>query len=228
MNFTWKQLESESNSQEQGSHTKKSETYIILAHGFGAHAGDLAPLAQQAPDTTKWLFPQAPVTLQPGSYAWFPSAARELQRIFDGEYFNHLEQMSVPELGERADQLIQDIEELGIPWEHCILGGFSQGSMLALRAAVEHRLPLRGLILLSSAAVDVKRLKELMSPDYQVPVFQSHGLSDPVLPYEGAVQLKELLETEGWNVQFQQFDGPHGIPQEVEREMIRFIGGRLH
>lgn len=227
MNFTWKQLESSSSHQGDEAENGNPGGHIILAHGFGAHAGDLAPLAQNARGNARWLFPQAPVTLQPGSYAWFPSTARDMQRVFDGEYFHQLEEMSIPELGDRADQLVEDVEELGISWENTILGGFSQGSMLALRAALEHRLPLKGLILLSSSAVDRSRLSHLLDQEYRVPVFISHGNADPVLPFPGGTRLKELLESGGWDVQFREFAGGHGIPPEVETEMVGFIGDLL-
>lgn len=212
-----------------------SPATVILAHGFGANMYDLAGIADAVSGPAKssgnpelrWLFPQAPVELQPGSYAWFPSDGASLERIFRGEYFNALEELSLPELDERADQLVEDGRALGVNWENSFLGGFSQGSMLALRTQLSHRLPVRGLLLLSSALTDRKALENLLPPAPKVPVFQSHGLYDNVLPPSGAEKLRRFLEEQGRQVEYHSFPGMHSIPDEIIDAMTGFIRDRL-
>jgi phospholipase/carboxylesterase len=48
----------------------------------------------------------------------------------------------------------------------------------------------------------------------KTPVFQSHGMIDPVLPYMGATALCQLLKEAGIDVDFHSFMGPHTIDGE--------------
>jgi phospholipase/carboxylesterase len=45
-----------------------------------------------------------------------------------------------------------------------------------------------------------------------LPVLQSHGTFDPILPYAGAEALRKLLQECKLEVEFHRFDGPHTIP----------------
>ena len=56
-----------------------------------------------------------------------------------------------------------------------------------------------------------------------LPVFQSHGRVDPLLPFEGATWLKELLEEAGMPVEFHPFNGAHTIPQDVLESLAVFL-----
>lgn len=44
---------------------------LLLLHGFGAHEGDLAALADRVAPGWPWASLRAPVELAPGSHAWF-------------------------------------------------------------------------------------------------------------------------------------------------------------
>ena len=49
-------------------------------------------------------------------------------------------------------------------------------------------------------------------------IFQSHGRTDPILPYAAAEWLRDLLTESGLEVEFLEFPGVHTIPAEaVER-----------
>ena len=198
---------------------------IILAHGFGANAADLEGISSAIGLRARWFFPQGPVRLQQGSYAWFPSSAAEVE--IPGAYFQNLADISIPELGERARELVSDARELGLEWDNCFIGGFSQGSMLALRALLECHLPVRGLILFSSTLIAKKETKELIASCPAVPVFQSHGIYDPLLPLQGAEDLRELLTTKGWKVEYHRFPGLHSIPPEISHSFESFISDQL-
>ncbi|MDQ1104204.1 phospholipase/carboxylesterase [Nocardioides zeae] len=45
---------------------------VVLAHGYGAHESALVGLARLLPEGVAWASLQAPLTLAPGSHAWFP------------------------------------------------------------------------------------------------------------------------------------------------------------
>jgi len=54
-------------------------------------------------------------------------------------------------------------------------------------------------------------------------VFQSHGRGDPLLPFERAVELRDLLREAGLQVRFEEFGGGHEIPQSVLDALGAFI-----
>ena len=56
--------------------------------------------------------------------------------------------------------------------------------------------------------------KSLAEKRGQLPVLQSHGYFDPILPFTGAEALRNLLTGAGLDVEFLPFDGPHTIPYE--------------
>ena len=99
--------------------------------------------------------------------------------------------------------------------------------MLALRTVLECRLPVKGLILLSSTLADRTALEDLIGPCPAVPVFQSHGTYDPLLPIQGADALEKLLRTQGWEVQYQKFPGMHAIPPNIISALTLFISDQL-
>lgn len=214
MNLEWKIYHPEQNN---------NAMHIVMAHGFGANMHDLYPIGQVCAPKQRWLFPQAPIELQHGSYAWFPSDANDMQEVFRGSYFSNIADRKLDELDLRSDQLIDDCQELGIIWERTYLGGFSQGSMLALRAWARHALPLKGLMLLSSSLVDRVGSEQLLANAPKVPIFQSHGKQDDILPYDSAVSLKNLLERTGHQVEFHSFTGGHGIPESVVQRLSQII-----
>jgi phospholipase/carboxylesterase len=199
---------------------------IVMAHGFGANMDDLTSLSVESEIQANWLFPQAPIPLQPGSYAWFPSDRESLEAVFAGAYFSRIEEMEVPELDRRSDELMQDLREMGIDIKNCFLGGFSQGSMLAVRTWLRHRADAAGLIILSGSLIARESSADLAGQAPKIPVFQSHGTMDPVLPFSGAQALREMLESRGLDVDFHAFPGQHGVPPEICRDMGRFISGQ--
>jgi phospholipase/carboxylesterase len=55
-------------------------------------------------------------------------------------------------------------------------------------------------------------------------IFISHGTKDEILPFEGSSQrLVPQLKQAGYNVKFQEFDGPHGVPPEIARNAIEWF-----
>ena len=59
------------------------------------------------------------------------------------------------------------------------------------------------------------------------PFFQSHGKNDPILSYQGAKSLFELLKLCGHEGEFVSFDGAHEIPEKVLMKSKDFININL-
>src|SRR5262249_4819866 len=60
-----------------------------------------------------------------------------------------------------------------------------------------------------------------------LPIFQSHGRQDPLLPFSGAQALRDLLVQAGIAVEFLAFDGGHAIPPSVVERSGQFLLARL-
>jgi phospholipase/carboxylesterase len=96
-----------------------------------------------------------------------------------------------------------------------VLGGFSQGAMVALDAALHSQRPLAGLVLLSGTHLAADEWAPRMGARRTVPVFMSHGQADELLPFGIAEGLRDALRAQGLAVDWVPFRGGHGIPGPV-------------
>jgi phospholipase/carboxylesterase len=122
-----------------------------------------------------------------------------------------------------SDMLVALERDHQAPPERVVLGGFSQGAMLATDVALRADRPPAGLVILSGAPICVDEWKELAPRRAGLPVLQSHGRSDAVLPYAGAELLRDLLEGSRLSVQFIASNGAHGIPSAVIERLGPFV-----
>ena len=205
-----------------------AETVVIL-HGFGADSSDLYPLAAEmdAAGRYSWCFPQAPYRIRYGGAAfgsaWFPRNEGEIAGALEGSYFNRLEGMDPEGLRQAGAEVLELIDCLGVDFESVVLGGFSQGAMVAVEAVAQAGRRPADLLLFSGAVIAAERWRAALSGLQPFEFLQSHGNADPILPFEGARRLLAILEDAGGEGEFLQFDGGHGIPPEI---MDR-VGARL-
>ena len=200
---------------------------VILCHGFGAPGTDLlgispevAKQSAQAMDEVEYIFPAAPIELDPmfESRAWWMIDVDKIQQLMAKGEFRELGSSTPAELPTCRQAIIEIIEDAKIRHEiddsKVVLGGFSQGSMLALDVGLNHSKPLGGLILWSSALINQAEWTERAGTQESLHIFQSHGTIDPILPFAGAELLREMLKENGHDVEFLRFAGPHTIPEE--------------
>lgn len=200
---------------------------VVLCHGFGAPGEDLVPLFRQlaVPREVRFAFPAAPLdlgaTLGPayrGGRAWWmidPKSLEEAQRGIRRDR-SHVVPEGLAEARTMVTALLGELGGLlGATPEKTILGGFSQGAMVSLDVAL--RLPhrLAGLCLMSGSIVAVDEWQPLFATLKGVPIVQSHGRSDPLLPFDIAEKLRDLLRDAGADVRWVEFSGGHTIPGSV-------------
>jgi phospholipase/carboxylesterase len=113
--------------------------------------------------------------------------------------------------------------ELSAPRERIVLGGFSQGAMLACDVALRASRPPAGLVLLSAAPVSEPEWRSLAQKRAGLCVLQSHGRADPILPFAGGEYLRDLLREGGLSVEWIAFGGGHGIPDGVLERLGPFV-----
>jgi phospholipase/carboxylesterase len=208
---------------------------LVLMHGFGAPATDLVALfrAIQVPPEVRFVFPAAPLLLDaisPDEVAarawWMIDVARLQASILRGDGVDMARETPPGLATARAavrEMLTALEQELSAPPERVVLGGFSQGAMLATDVALRAEQAPAGLVILSGAPICSDEWKELAPKRAGLPVLQSHGRSDPILPYQGAEWLRDLLQGSRLPVEFVPFNGGHGIPSGVLERLGPFV-----
>jgi phospholipase/carboxylesterase len=129
-----------------------------------------------------------------------------------------------PGLAIAADGIEDLLTAIGrSPGGPVVLGGFSQGAMVASEVAFRSDTPLAGLVLLSGTVVDEASWRAGYARRRGLPVFVAHGRRDGVLPFAGSDRMRQDLQAEGLDVTWHPFDGRHDIPAEVVDDLNRFL-----
>lgn len=213
-----------------------------LLHGFGASSQDLVPLAADLDPgrITRWLFPQAPTPIRVAgmSYgsAWFPRTDGELEQALFGGYFQRLQGIEPAGLAEAAAEIESMLHERKVDPRHLVLGGFSQGAMVAaevLRRAITSGSEPPAAVLLFSGALIARRwwdetpVADSAAPRRSPLVWWSHGRSDAVLPWEEGCALADAVGRLGIAVTRHEFAGGHEIPASGVESARGFIAGAI-
>ena len=215
------------------------EIAVVMCHGYGAPGHDLASLStpwiQLLGDEAKrfrFVFPAAPNTLaelgMPDGRAWWPLNMARLMEAIEANEFDELHQHEPPGIDDARQKLCETInlvkKELAGDETPLVLGGFSQGAMLTMETALRGSIdPPKCLVQFSGTVICETQWSAAMDRLANTAVYQSHGQSDPILPYSSAVRLQELLKAGGVDVQFHSFDGPHTIDQESIYHLVDML-----
>lgn len=205
---------------------------IVLLHGFGAPGDDLAGLAEMipVPPGSTLVFPEAlhdlselAGPLYEGARAWWMIDMARLERAMRSGSIRDMSS-EVPEgLDEARAAVVEMLDALereeGVALDRLVLGGFSQGAMLALDVALHTARAVAGLVLLSGTFIAEREWSPRMGGRARTPVFQSHGTADPILPFAIAEKLRDALATAGLPVTFDRFEGGHGIPPSTMKKL---------
>lgn len=216
---------------------------VILCHGYGAPGHDLVslvePLADWLEDSMeafRFVFPAAPLAPREmasyGGRAWWAINMAQLLAASQTGTFSELHGLEPPGMREATAQLVDCIREVLADTQtepsatqeageqapgNYVLGGFSQGAMLTMNAALRSDLPPpRLLVQFSGTVVCLKQWQAALAEGRlaKTQVLQSHGRHDTILPFSSAERLAQLLRDAKVDQQFVAFDGPHSIPME--------------
>ncbi len=210
---------------------------VLFCHGFGAPGDDLVSLAPELcaisptlATKARFIFPEAPIALDGvafGGRAWWPIDMMALQMAMARGLHRQLADESpegLPSARQKLQGLIDTVlRDTGLPMSRVVLGGFSQGAMLATDTTLRLDEAPAGLCVLSGTLLQQTEWRRLAPRRVGLRVIQSHGHSDPILPFEGALALKQLLTDAGLVVDFHPFDGGHGIDGDVLQAIADFV-----
>jgi phospholipase/carboxylesterase len=184
---------------------------LVFLHGLGdSPAGwSFLPHALELP----WLeivLVQAPISYGPG-WAWY-----------------ELDPSLRPTSNTRTDiaksrTLLESLLlELDRPTESVVVGGFSQGSVMALETGLRSELPLAGLLCISGY---VPLLADFPagfgSHALERRILCTHGTWDQVIPHAFSEGQAVALAAMGVRIEMETFDKPHGLDEEEELPRIR-------
>lgn len=214
---------------------------IVIFHGYGADCYDLASLARAlgVHGDVNWLFPNGLISVPLGGHyegrGWFPISISALERAAQAAAGAEpsaaagldFSKEAPPGLRQAREASLKMLEAAGVRPSHAILGGFSQGAMLAMDLAVRGPEAPLGLALLSATLVDETNWRRLALARKGATFFQCHGDRDPVLSIRGAERLEALLKECGWEGKMLRFPGEHEIPLEAQSALSSYLRARL-
>ena len=202
---------------------------LVLLHGYGSSAERWAPFTRTIalPPGGRFVFPQGPeVTVPPDG----PADGRGWWRLELAAYIPP--GGSIPDLSAahppgidvaaaRVRDLLDDLHSR--PGGPLVVGGFSQGAMVAADIAFRTDQAMTALVLLSGTTVDEAAWEQGLAARRGLPVFVSHGRTDVILPFTVADRFRQKLQRAGLLVTWLPFAGGHEIPAEVVVALNQFL-----
>ncbi len=186
---------------------------VIWLHGLGADGHDFTSIVPQfnlpVHLPLRFIFPHAPlkpVTINNGYImrAWFD--------IYSMQIDQRIDLAGISDSVKAVEQLIENEQRKGIPTEKIILGGFSQGAVIALTTGLRCLKKLAGIIALSGYLPNaVQELSNRSQANQAIPVFLAHGTEDTIVPFMLGQATAAALEKHGIPVDWHSYSMPHSL-----------------
>ena len=128
---------------------------VIWLHGLGADGSDFAPMVPELVrpqwPALRFVFPHAPIrpiTINNGvrMRGWYD--------IVGMDFAQRADKVGIAESVAQVEALIANEQARGIAPERILLAGFSQGGAVTLAVGLQRRVPLAGLIAMSTYLPD--------------------------------------------------------------------------
>jgi phospholipase/carboxylesterase len=175
---------------------------LVLFHGRGADEHDLYPLLDFLDPERRLLgvTPRGPLSLPPGGAHWY-----KLQEVGlpDRETFL----ATYEEVGSWLDGFL---DEHGIAHDRAVLGGFSQGAVMAYSFGLGKGRPRPAALIALSGFIPTVEGFELDLSEIP-PVAIGHGTYDPVISVEFGRRARQLLKEASASVLYREYPLPHAI-----------------
>jgi phospholipase/carboxylesterase len=191
---------------------------LVLFHGRGADQYDLYPLIDFL-DPGKRLLgvtPRGPFSFPPGGAHWY--ALHEVG-FPDRETFH----ATYRDVGAWLDGFLA---ERGIANDRVILGGFSQGAVMAYSFGLGTGRPRPAAILALSGFIPTVDGFELDLSSIP-PVAIGHGTLDPIISVEFGRAAHKLLEDAGARVVYGEYPLPHAVDPRFLDELRPWLADAL-
>ncbi len=187
---------------------KQSRRLFVVLHGLGDSLAGWRwlPGALDLP-WLNYLLVNAPDEYY-GGYSWFdypgdiaPGIHRSRQLLF---------------------QLLDDLRAKNFPADQIVLGGFSQGCLMALETGLHYPHRFAGLVGISGWIFEIENLLRDLTPVAKSQrLLVTHGLYDPLLPIAPVRDQIRQLKAAGLEVAWHEFPKEHTIYGTEEIAVIR-------
>ena len=188
---------------------------VVVLHGRGADANDLADLAPEidGAEGYRFVFANAPKPFEPYpgmtfGWSWFDGWPPTPQSI-----------------GHSRRELLAFLDEIAQRYPpkdgKIVLAGFSQGGMMALDIGFRTTRPLRGIVVMSGAIYEAE-LPDLRARKDQ-PVLLVHGTHDDMIPVTAARRTRRVLEEHGIEPEYHEFPMGHHVTPESLAVVADFV-----
>ena len=190
----------------------EAEGALVLLHGRGADEHDLFPLLDVL-DPERRLdgyTPRGPLSLPPGGAHWYV-----------------VPRVGFPDPGTFWDSYREASDWLSsLPHEKLVLGGFSQGCVMALALGLgDGRRP--DAICGFSGFVPVVDGWQIDTSRPLPPVALGHGALDPVIPVEFGRAARDSLEAVGVELLYREYPLPHTLDPRFLVEVRAWLAERV-
>jgi len=206
---------------------------LVLLHGYAMQPADLAPFAHSIGIPAYFLLPQGPVSSPNGGHAWWEvdleareSALSIGPRDLASDHPRGLG-AARQQFGQFLAAVTAEVEPGRTASRTIIIGGFSQGGMLALDWLLRGNQRVDGLALLSTSRVALSEWEPRRERLRNLPVFLSHGATDRDLAFAAGERLRDFLLESAAQLTWTPFEGGHEIPLVVWRGLRKFLAALL-
>lgn len=210
--------------------TQAAKYSLIWLHGLGADGHDFVPIVKEltlpAKLALRFVFPHAPmqaVTINQGHVmrAWFDIKSFQIDRDID--------EKGIQQSIDAVKKLIEQENILGIPAEKIVIGGFSQGALIALRVGLSHDQHLAGIVALSGFLPQCEAIIACANPiNSRLPIFIGHGTDDAIVPYILGETTAEMLKQAAYRVSWHSYNGmPHSVCEAEIRDISQWLANTL-
>jgi phospholipase/carboxylesterase len=219
----------------------------VIFHGYGASAENLFPISDVSYIKNldlNWIFIDGPLSPPEiamfGGRAWFEVNIEYFQTLIREGRFKEYYSREPEGLDKLYSKVDLFLESMRLKMSDIILGGFSQGAMVATdyiysklakpvisatistsTSAQNQTQFTKPKALLHWSGTVIRQHIWMNSSLEGLPIFQSHGQFDNVLPVQGAHYFKSISKSK--NHRLEVFQGAHEIPLETLIKTSEFL-----
>ena len=197
---------------------EKPKNAVILCHGYGGDGKDISLLANYwrtyLPDT-KFICPDAPekCAASPNGFQWFELIDQTADQI--------LSKSLIAE--NKLNDLIDEVKvKNNLNANQIIVGGFSQGCMIALQTGIKRKDKVNSIIGYSGKIINTEHLSKNINAKPNILLM--HGDSDQVVTIDAFLEAKDFFSKNNYTIESKIFSNcEHRIPTEGSSLGLQFI-----
>ena len=196
----------------------KPKNAVILCHGYGGDGKDISILANywraHLPDTI-FICPDAPekCAASPTGFQWFDLMDQTPEQILSKSFVAE----------NKLNKLIDEAKEQNnLDANQIIIGGFSQGCMIAIQTGIKRKDKINSIIGYSGRIIDTNHLSKNINSKPNIILM--HGDNDQIVTIDSLLEAKNFFEKNNYEIETEIFNNcEHRIPTKGSSLGLQFI-----